>query len=244
MNNLQVSVDKSSAIPIYRQIEESIRRSIGSGLLRPYDRLPSENELTRELNISPMTIRQAMNSLVHEGVIYRERGKGTFVAPRHIEHPLTHMVGFSEDMRALGLRPGSQILSFERISAPDSVAQLLKIEVGAPVLHIRRLRSANDYPVGVHNTFLPGLDVDRNELEQSGSLYQLFEQNGVIIHESLDEIEAIAADDEMHSLLHVPMKTPLLMVQRVSFTETKQPVELVYAIYRSDFYRYKIQLKR
>ena len=109
---------------------------------------------------------------------------------------------------------------------------------------IRRLRSANDYPVGVHNTFLPGLEMDRNELEQIGSLYQIFEQNGVVIHESQDEIEAIAADEEMHSLLHVPMKTPLLMVQRVSYAETKQPVELVYAVYRSDFYRYNIHLKR
>lgn len=239
-----ISIDKKSPIPIYRQIEDALREQITSGLLRPYDLIPSENELSKILDVSPMTVRQAMGQLVKDGFAYRERGRGTFVASPRLDHPLTRMVGFSEDMKARGLQPGSSILEFKQLTAPAEIAELLQVKVGELVLYIKRTRHLDGHPVGIHETYLRGVTITRNELEQTGSLYQLLQTQGIVFDGAQDVIEAVSANEEMSELLDVAPKVPLLRVTRVSYTPGGVPIELVHAIYRSDFYRYRISLKR
>ena len=83
-----IQIDKNSPIPIYFQLQRELVALIDSGVLQPGDMLPSENDFSRQFNISPMTVRQAMSELVQQGYIKRERGRGSFVAPRHLEHTL------------------------------------------------------------------------------------------------------------------------------------------------------------
>lgn len=244
MTDLIIGVDKNSPLPIYRQIEEILRKQILSGRLHPYELIPSENELSKALGVSPMTVRQAMSQLVKDGFVYRERGKGTFVAPPRLDHPLTRMVGFSEDMQARGLRPGSRILQFSEVAAPQDVAEQLHIQAGDTVLHIKRIRFVDGHPVGIHDTYLHGVHITRDEMEESGSLYQLLQLHGVVIEGGQDMIEAISASEEMGALLGVSPKDPLLRVTRVTYAPGQVPIELVIAVYRSDFYRYCIALKR
>jgi GntR family transcriptional regulator len=238
------SIDKKSPIPIYRQIEDAFREQITSGVLRPYDLLPSENELSKTLEVSPMTVRQAMGQLVKDGFAYRERGRGTFVASPRLDHQLTRMVGFSEDMQARGLKPGSSILQFKQVAAPADAAELLQVPAGELVLYIKRVRLLDGHPVGIHETYLRGVAISREELEKAGSLYELLQAQGVVFDGAQDVIEAAFANEEMSELLDVPLKVPLLRVTRVSHAPGGVPIELVHAIYRSDFYRYRISLKR
>jgi GntR family transcriptional regulator len=191
-----------------------------------------------------MTVRQAMGQLVKDGFAYRERGRGTFVASPRLDHPLTRMVGFSEDMEARGLIPGNRILEFEHISAPREVADLLKVGEGESILFIKRARLLDGHPVGLHSAYVRGVQITRDQLEQSGSLYQLLQSQGVVFEGGQDVIEAIMADEEMSSVLEVPPKSPLLHVTRIAYDSAGVPVELVHAVYRSDFYRYRISLKR
>jgi GntR family transcriptional regulator len=244
MNNIDVHIDKNGPTPIYRQIEDIFRERIKAGLLRPYDLIPSENELSKILGVSPMTVRQAMGLLVKDGFAYRERGRGTFVAPPRLDHPLTRMVGFSEDMQARGLQPTNLILQFKNLPATAEVAESLQLSVGEPVLFIRRSRNLDGHPVGIHETYLRGVHFSREELEQTGSLYQLLQSRGIMIEGGQDVIEAISATEEISELLEVAPKEPLLQVTRVAFVNGGVPLELVYAFYRSDFYRYRISLKR
>ena len=148
MTSLHLIIDKSSFIPIYRQIEEAIRSQILSGNMSLYDKIPSENELSKNFDVSPMTVRQAMNGLVKDGYVYRERGKGTFVAPPRLYHPLKRLVGFSEDMEERGVKPGNKILTFSYLPATEEVARILQVPMGETILHIKRTRYANDHPVG------------------------------------------------------------------------------------------------
>lgn len=244
MNNVNIRIDKYSPTPIYRQIEDVLRERIKSGLLRPYDLIPSENELSKILGVSPMTVRQAMSLLVKDGFAYRERGKGTFVAPPRLDHPLTRMVGFSEDMQARGLHPTNLILQFKNLAASSDVAELLQPPVGEQVLFIKRIRYLDGHPIGIHETYLRGVQFTQAELEQTGSLYQLLQSQGVVFEGGQDVIEAISATEEMSELLAVAPKEPLLQVTRVAYRLGGVPIELVHAVYRSDFYRYRIALKR
>ncbi|MEM2002767.1 MAG: GntR family transcriptional regulator, partial [Candidatus Methanomethylicaceae archaeon] len=95
-----ITLDRDSPIPIYKQLSTAIIQAIHDGRLSPNQRLPSENEFARQYGIVPMTVRQAMNELVRAGFVYRIQGRGTFVAPRFLEHGLERMLSFSEDMRA------------------------------------------------------------------------------------------------------------------------------------------------
>lgn len=245
MDEMTVEIDKSSPVPIYHQIEEALREIILSGNLEPNERLPSGNELSDRYGISPMTVRQAMSGLVRDGLIYRKRGRGTFVAPRKMEHPLLRMTSFTEDMRARGLDPGSRLLRLEKIPAPQEVAEALGIEAGEPVTRVKRLRLADGHRVGVHDAYLRGpLDISPEVLEAEGSLYRLLDTKDISLVEGKDVIEAIEATEEHSELLNIPVGTALLQVTRTAIDRRGQAMEHVIACYRADLYRYTIQLKR
>jgi GntR family transcriptional regulator len=239
-----ITIDKQSHIPIYRQIQTQFKQLILDGQLEPQDVLPSETELSRRYGISVMTVRQAMNELVNEGFIYRERGRGTFVARQPMVHPLQRLESFTEDITARGLTPSAQILGFEHVPAPEEVGLALELEPAHEVLHIKRLRLADDCPVGIHDSYLRGVYFDQTTLEKYDSLYALLEDQGLVLAEGEEVLEAVAANQEISELLNVPPGSPLLLVSRTVYLESGQPIEFVRATYRADLYRYAIQLKR
>src|SRR5690606_36647664 len=106
-------VSKNSPIPLYYQLKEILQEMIDNEELKPGDALPSERELCEILGISRMTVRKAVMDLVNEGIVYREQGKGTFVAKPKSKHLLNKLQGFTEEMEEKGLKVKTQILSFE-----------------------------------------------------------------------------------------------------------------------------------
>ena len=240
-----IKIDKSIPVPIYHQIQEEIKQLIKKGDLSPHDRIPSENEFAKLNNISPMTARQALNGLAINGIVYRMRGLGTYIAPPHMEHSLDKLVSFSEDMRAHGLTPSSHIIIFQMEPAPENVAERLKISPIDEVLRIKRLRFADQRPVCVHDAYLlRNLPITRTELDEVGSLYQVLESKNIHISGGLDEIESIPADQELSELLEVDVGSPLAQLTRLTEGLSGNPIELVIAAYRADFYRYTIRLRR
>jgi GntR family transcriptional regulator len=244
-NTLLIKIDKSIPIPIYHQIQEGIKQMILKGDLSPHERIPSEKEFAKQYDISPMTVRQALNGLALNGYVYRMRGLGTYIAPPHMEHSLDKLVSFSEDMRAHGFTPSSVIILFQIEPAPEKVANRLKISPEDEVLRIKRLRFANQRPVSVHDAYLLGdLPITRAELKEVGSLYKVLESKNIHISGGVDEIESIPADQELSELLGVDVGSPLVQLTRLAEGLSGNPIELVIGAYRSDFYRYTIRLKR
>lgn len=242
--NTYITIDKQSPIPIYHQLSIGIQDLIESEILTSNDRVPSENELSSIYGIVPMTVRQAMSELVKKGLIYRVRGKGTFVSPHALDHPLDHLISFSEDMRSRNLTPSSKILYFENETPSLRIAEALNIHENEKILHVKRLRLANNKPVGFHDCYISGVQFSIEELKVFDSMYALFENKEVSIVEGKDVLEAVAADDELSEHLGASVGAPLLLVTRVSYDSSGRPVEYVKAFYRSDLYRYSIQLKR
>ena len=231
-------------MPIYHQLHQGIIELIEAGQLSPGASIPSENDLSRTYNISPMTVRQAMAELVNDGYIYRRRGRGTFVSSRPMQRQMEKLTGFSEDMRARGMDPGSQILIFEKILPPKVMVKRLGISPDEKVTRIKRLRLANNQPVGIHDAYLSGASISHLEIEQNQSLYRLLEKKGIKLQEGIETIEATAASDACAQQLAVEPGSPLLQAIRASWSISGQVAEYVIAYYKADLYQYTIRLKR
>ncbi len=240
----QLWIKRDSGVPIYQQLEDQLERLIATGVWHLKDPLPSETLLAERLQISVMTVRQAMTQLVNKGLIYREKGRGTFIMPQPMERQLQRLESFSEDMRARDLPASSQTLIFKPVRAPSIVASRLGLDQNAHVLRIKRLRLVQKRPVALHDAYVNRLDLSREALENSGSLYLLLEQKGVEFMEAEETLEAIIADDEVSHLLQVLRGAPLLKVTRLTWDRNHTPVEMVIALYRADFYRYAVRLRR
>ena len=240
-----ISIDRQSFVPLYHQIANAIRSAILAGQLKPGEQLPSEAELGAALGVAKMTARQALLELKREGLVYRHRGLGTFVAFPKFEHRLSSLVSFSEDIRSRGMTPSSWILFFGHIPSEGPVAAHLGVEEGTSVLRIHRVRLADDQPVGIHDAYLPSdIPISQAEVEEMESLYALLEKKGVQLVEAEETIEAVPADSTQAKLLALNVGDPLLKVTRTVFSRERRPIEYVEAMYRSDLYRYSTRLRR
>ncbi|MEF2527115.1 GntR family transcriptional regulator [Streptomyces sp. CS62] len=184
--------------------------------LPPGTPVPPERTLAAEFDTSRTTVRQALQELVVEGRLERIQGKGTFVAKPKVSQPL-QLSSYTEDMRAQGLEPTSQLLDIGYVTADDTLAGLLKITTGGRVLRIERLRLASGEPMAIETTHLsakrfPAL---RRSLAKYSSLYTaLAEVYGVRLAEAEETIETSLATPREAGLLGTDVGLPMLMLSR------------------------------
>src|SRR6185437_3638584 len=137
------TLDKHIEVPMYQQLQSLIRTNITSGTWQPGQAIPSEQMLSRQFEIARMTVRQALEGLIREGLLRRERGRGTFVAHPMVERELSRLRGFSEDMRARRMAPSARLLAREVVPAPPEVSEHLRLGAREAVIYMRRLRLAD-----------------------------------------------------------------------------------------------------
>src|SRR4051812_26378086 len=138
--------------PVWAQIEERLAERIEGGELAPGDQLPPERELARRLGVSRMTVRQALAALAARGLLERGVGRGTFVrAAGRVEHDLSGVLGFTEQLGRQGLAAGARVVSAAELDAPADVAAALG---SGRALRIERVRSADGRPVLLEDSWL------------------------------------------------------------------------------------------
>lgn len=233
-------LNKNSFTPMYFQIQTQLLKQIKSGHFRPGDALPGEEELTRIYGVSRMTSRQALQALTTQGLAYRQKGRGTFVLQPKVEKDIAHLLGFSAEMRVLGLQAASRVLGKESKPAPPEIALRLNIEPGAPALHLRRLRSANGEPVAIEEVWLSQNQFSGIEKIDFArfSLYEaLREQYGIRVGSADEVIEARAANRQEAELLAITPRASLLVISRTLRSVEGKPVETGLSLYRGDRYR-------
>lgn len=192
------NVNKDSAVPLYYQIKENLKEKIESGTLEPHERLPSERDLEKKYGISRMTARQALTELESEGYVYREQGKGSYVAEPKLRQALLELTGFSQDMRNRHMKPGAHVLEQKLLEADEELGQELGIGPGEKVFLLQRIRLAESEPLAIENTHLrydlcEGID----ELDFSDrSLYStLREEFDLILSRAEQSVEATLATE-------------------------------------------------
>ncbi|WP_445486789.1 GntR family transcriptional regulator [Niallia sp. 03133] len=235
---------KDSHIPIYFQLEMEIKELIKD--LQPGDPISSEREFSEKYDISRMTVRQAINNLVNEGILVRKRGKGTFVAEPKVEQPLSGLTSFSEDMRSRGLTPKTKILDFQVIPSNRSVAGKLMIQEGEFVYEVRRLRLADDIPMALETSYLPlSLMKDLTKEIVNASLYDYIENDlKQQISHATQTLESSLSQKQESMLLQLKDGAPVLLIERYSYLGSGIPFEYVKSIYRGDRYKFVIDMKR
>ena len=240
-------LDRSSFVPLYEQIHQTLRQMISSGALNPGAHVPSERELSEEYGVSRMTARQALRALSQDGLVYRERGIGTIVTKRKLDVHTRNLIGFTDDMRQRGLRPSSHLRLMAREVASPSTADMLGIKPGDEVFHLERLRLADGTPMAFEVNYisaelLPGLD--EYDLEKK-SLYHILEQvYGIHMQRAEEVLEAAKASRLEAGLLSIRPGSPVLSVHRIVYSNTNRAIESVRTLYRADRYRATFHLTK
>ncbi|WGY03019.1 GntR family transcriptional regulator [Nocardioides sp. QY071] len=201
---------------------------------------PSERDLVDRFGVARMTVRQALDALVGEGVLERVPGRGTFVAaPRRTA---TGVLGFSEEMTRRGMVAETRTLVAERIPAGDGLAAALQVGVGAPLVRWRRLRMADGRPVCLSETYLVERRVPGLVESLPGSLYDDLGARGLRPTWSEDVLAACAADEEEAALLEVPGGAPVLRHDRRACAE-EVVFEVSRTVYRGDHHAVSLLLR-
>jgi GntR family transcriptional regulator len=230
-------LDRQSVVPLYYQIQLRLIEQIRAGELKPGDLVPSEQEISARLGVSRMTARQALKSLCSRGLVYSQRGKGTFVSRMKLEKNFRQLLSFSEEMKDRGSQPRSKVLAFKRILADGDVAEALRLNPAEEVIFLRRVRMADSSPLCIEATHLPARlcpDLLEN-FEPSGSLYEaLAERYGLQVHLADEVAEASVATAAEAKLLRVRGKSPVFRFTRTAYLHNGQPIEFVKSTYRGD----------
>ncbi len=233
--------------PRHVQITNWLRSQIETGEFKPDEKLPSENELAKKFDVSRVTIRRALQSLESESIIYRCQGLGSFVSDERAPHNLVRLTDFNEDMAKAGLKASSEVRDFITVEAPYWLSGILDIEEGTKVIQIDRLRLGNDEPVAFDSTWLPilyGQLLDKEKLEKTTIYRQLEDNYDIPIVRGCYRMSANIADDQLASDLKVPKNSPLLTIDRTSFTIGGKAVYYQKRFYRSDKVIYEMTLER
>ena len=232
-----VILDRTSAVPLYFQIYQHLLDQIHSGALQPGQPIPSEPELASSLGISRMTARQAVKALCDAGATYSKRGLGTFVSGSKLVKTSTELLSFTQETKASGGKPSSQVLAFEDVRADAEIAAALHLEPNAKVFRLKRVRIADSVPMSIEESFLPAKLCPSllESFDPRTSLYQVLSQSYGIRMTAADEVaEAALAHAEEGRLLQIKKGSPVFVLTRVSYAESSQPVEFVRSIYRGD----------
>ena len=232
--------------PLYQQIKELITRSLQGGEWLPGQSIPSEMELAARFRVSQGTVRKAVDELATENLLVRRQGKGTFVATHAEERTVYRFLRLMSDA---GGSPGLQrrLVSCRRQRVGADAARALGLKSGDPVVEIRRVLLAGDAAVVLDEILLPGalfkgLTADRLSAWK-GPMYRLFEAEfGVRMIRAEEKIRAVAADESSARELGVAVGSPLLSVERLSFTYGDKPVELRRGLYRTEHHHYRNEL--
>lgn len=233
------ALDRRSPVPLWAQVLDELRRRIASGDVA--ERLPTESELMAEFGVSRNTVRTALGRLQAEGLLERERGKGTFVAHVELERRLPGPYSLAHAIQESGLAEHSRVRARRMARAPAHVSATLRLPAGEQVVFIERLRFAGDEPVALDRSWLPAglaeplLDVDLS----AGSLYDaLGSACGVAVTGGTEVIRPVVGTAAERQLLQLPDTDALLALERV-MRRGDEPVEARRSILRGDRYRFR-----
>ena len=242
-------VDPTNPMPKYLQISTWLLGLIRSGRFTIGEKLPSEVALSKLCGVNRNTLRQAVSTLVSQGILRKEKGHGTFVVsknPVKVKHTLKRISSFRDDLAEMGLKEKTIVVSKGIEPAEGHVAGLLVLGINKSVVAIRRLRTGNGIPLIYEESYLPAeifsgiLDMDL-----SGSMYQLITRNfDTVLARSEQTLRAVNISDRIARLLALPKGSAGLFMESVTYNKHNIPVEILYAFYRGDKYEFQIELGR
>lgn len=236
-----------SSEPLYGQIRNSLRSRIVDGSYAPGKRVPSESELGRQFGASRITVRQALAELQKEGLIYTLHGKGSFVSQPKAYQNVSKLMGFAEQMGALGHEVVNDLLALVHQPATGQVADRLALTEGQDVTCIRRVRYLDREPISLELTWVPkvlGQRLAKADLLRRDIFLILENDCGVKLGHAELAVDAVTADAAAAQALKVKTGSPLLRIERLTHDAGGHPIDYEFLYFRGDTFQYRFRVDR
>ncbi|MBI5084829.1 MAG: GntR family transcriptional regulator [Acidobacteria bacterium] len=219
-------------------VRDRLRERLMSGTYAPGAKIPPEDELTREFEVSRVTLREAVRGLVEEGYLSRQHGLGTYVTSRpKLRNNLDVNFGVTQLIESLGMKPGNREATILEKLPPRRISDALGIGQDEPVVVFERVRTADDRPVVYSIEYLPPRIISQptEQLRNlSGSLYQLLAAFGQSVSHGVATIKPAVADTKIAQKLQVELGALLLYLEQVDYSADDRPLLLSREWYRTD----------
>ena len=237
------------AVPsaLYVKIRDHLRECIMDGRLKPHAQLPPESALIDQFGVSRITVRQALNDLQKEGLIFKLHGKGSFVSKPKTDQHLASLQGFAEAMSAAGHEIYNQVVDLRDIPASPTIAAKLNIAPKSPITEIKRVRFLNRSPISFEVTYVPsdiGARLAKTDLTTRDIFLILENDFGIRLGNADLAIEAGLADARIAKHLRIGRHAPILLIERLTHTAECRPLDFEYLFYRGDSFRYRLNIER
>jgi GntR family transcriptional regulator len=215
--------------PLYIQVKKRITESLVSAEWAPGQSIPSEIELAKKYNVSQGTVRKAIDDLAADKILIRRQGKGTFVSTHNEENIQLRFLRLTEESGKKE-KLENMLISFEKEKASNYIAKALAVNTSSTLISIKRLLTFNGKPLILDFIKIPaisfrGLSAEK-VIEKKGSMYRMYETDfGIQMLHADEKIKAVAANKESSLMLDVSENSPLLSVERLSYTYDERPIE-------------------
>ena len=245
MQSTTVKLDRNSSCPLWEQLEEIIRNQIDDGFWKPGEAILSENILSKTYGLSRMTVRSVITRLVHEGLLYRVPGKGTFVSePKIVTTPLAY-IGVRGQLEKKGYEITTEVTRNEMVVITERVAKKLNVEPNSRVYMVERIRLIKGKPLSIHRSYIK-FDTDpkisNNQLEQE-QLCNILRDSYKIIPTKVEEtLELSYSSEKYTSKLGVSESHPLLYLQDINYMN-EEVVEYSEVYFRGDQVKLSFEYK-
>ncbi|MEW6623038.1 MAG: GntR family transcriptional regulator [Bacillota bacterium] len=238
-------LNENSPVPLYFQLQEDLKKDIEMGIYKPNEMIPTEKELEKIYSVSRITVRKAIEGLVYEGVLIKKQGIGTIVSKKKVIENSLSLKSFSEKMKDQGIKVGTRVIEVARIVTSERIAEHLSIVPNEEVIYVKRLRFADDEPIGIFTSYIrKDTGVTEND-DFTGSIFELFENKYKLKIAASDRtITASQVSEEEAELLGIKPGEAVLMVKYVTFDDSNRPIEYAEGLYRSDKYQYNLRYTR
>ena len=242
------TLERSNPLPLYYQLKEVLKQQIHAGHLAPHTAIPSEPELVAQYHVSRATVRQALTELVHEGLLYRQHGRGTFVCePRVQQRTLSELTSLSDELRQRGKRPGGLLFVSELVRGSQTVRDQLRLTDEEQVVRLERLRTADETPVAYEIDYLPypraSSVYQRAKEAGEGSLYNIMTAEGLHPYIAVRSLKGDLASAREAELLRIAPETSGLRLASTVFDDTGSPIEYTEAFYPGSLYDFRLTLR-
>jgi GntR family transcriptional regulator len=249
---LVVALKSHTGLPLHSRLETGLRQLIERGHVQTGVILPGELELAAQLGLSRHTVRHALGVLTNEGLLRRERGRGTTVVsstpapPRVFERSLNTFYAFAWEIRATGGQQRSFVLERTVLGAEGDLAERLELSQGTEVERIVRLRTADGDPLVFETAYLPReltVSLEAAVLEKESIYDELERLHGLRITRARESIRPVLLGKAVAKLLNAKTGAPAFSVERTTWAD-RGPVEWQESIVRGDRYLYSVDLPR
>jgi GntR family transcriptional regulator len=240
----------TGGVPLHSRLESTLRRLIHDGQIGTGSILPGELELAAQLGVSRHTVRHALGVLTNEGLLRRERGRGTTVVsaspPAVIERSLSTFYTFAWETRARGATQHSRILERTTLAADATFAERLAVSPGSEIERIVRVRIADDDPLVLETAYLPrqlSSAVDTATLERESLYDELERRCRLRVTGAREFIRPVVLNRATARLLRATPGAPAFLVERTTWSD-RGPIEWQESVVRGDRYLYSVELPR